>query len=167
MFKLYPMRRAERAESDVNKVKAAFSESRVLTLALCDEPFPYSVIVNYAPLERADDLYLIFHGARAGRKYELIKRNNAAAFSILLRSSERIKDSCSSTNCFKSICGEGRIELLEGDEALQALCVLMAHHGSQAEPALLMEKMRPLFLKTQTYALKVERAALKENPLKA
>lgn len=165
MFELYPMRRSERAETDVNKVKAAFSESRVLTLALHDEPFPYSVIVNYAPMERNGDLYLIFHGARAGRKYELITRNNQAAFSILLRSAERMKDSCSSTNCFKSICGEGTIELLEEDDALKALYVLMAHHGSKADPQALMDKMCPMLFKTQTYALKVERAALKENPL--
>ena len=62
MFELVKMRRAQRACNDLQQVLAAFSDSQEMTLALNDEPYPYAVTVNYAPMIRDNELFLLFHG---------------------------------------------------------------------------------------------------------
>ncbi len=163
MFTLAAVRRAARSESDPQKVLAAFAAGRVMTLALRDDPYPYAVPVNYAPWFHDDELYLIFHGARAGRKFNLLKNDGRAGFSIVLRDQLQLKADCSSSNFFRSLCGQGDTALLQGDEALQALCLLMAHHGSNIPPQQQAQLLQPMLRATQVFALQVREAALKEN----
>lgn len=80
MFQLVKMRRVQRACNNVQQVLAAFSDSREMTLALNDEPYPYAVTVNYAPMVRDNELFLLFHGAQKGRKYELLQKDGRCAF---------------------------------------------------------------------------------------
>lgn len=163
MFALASVRRAARAESDLQKVLAAFSDGQVMTLALRDDPYPYAVPVNYAPWVQDDELYLLFHGAKAGRKFNLLKNDGRAGFSILLRDQLHLTEDCTSSNFFRSLCGHGDTVLLHGEEALQALCRLMAHHGSTIPQPQQAQLLQPMLRATQVFALHVREAALKEN----
>ncbi len=167
MFELVKMRRAQRACNDLQQVLAAFSDSQEMTLALNDVPYPYAVTVNYAPMIRDNELFLLFHGAQKGRKYELLKKDGRCAFTMTLRTQVELKEqSWESTNFFRSLCGDGTVHFLEGEEALEALVVLMAHHGYSDEPqelAKLKEQLVAHLRGTQVFALKVEHAGLKEN----
>ena len=151
MFQLVKMRRVQRACNDVQQVLAAFSDSQEMTLALKDDPFPYAVTVNYAPMIRDNELFLLFHGAQKGRKYELLKKDGRCAFTMTLRTQVELKEqSWESTNFFRSICGDG----------------MVAHHGYSDEPqelAKLKEQLAAHLRGTQVFALKVEHAGLKEN----
>lgn len=165
MFELVAMRRAQRACTDPKQVLAAFSEATEMTLALKDEPYPYAVTVNYAPLVQAGELYLVFHGAKAGRKFELMQRDPHCAFTITLRSQIALLElPQKSTNFFRSLSGEGMIEFWDGAAAQAAIVQLMVHHGSDpATSAELKERLTPHLKATQMFALKVERAGLKAN----
>lgn len=163
VFSLVEMRRKSRAETDVEKVVQAFSQACEMTLAIKDEPYPYAVMVNYAPYRKGDELYLVFHGAKQGRKYELLQQDGRCAASILLRTEVQLLRACESTNFFCSLCAEGTVEFWDGEEALEALEVLMLHHGYEDPEEELKAQMAPMLKKTQVFALKVERAGLKEN----
>ena len=164
MFELVTMRRKKRACSDPKQVLAAFSEACELTLALKDEPYPYAVTVNYAPLVQEDELYLLFHGAKAGRKYDLICHDPRCAFTITLRSQVELNARPQySTNFFKSLSGEGTIKLLEGQAAFDACVQLMMHHGYHGDLTQLNEQIQSSLPVTQMFALHVERAGLKEH----
>ncbi len=167
MFILPEIRRASRGCNDVKTVLESFSLAHEMTMALKDEPFPYAVTVNYAPQVIDDELYLIFHGARAGRKFELMKRDPHVAFTITLRSQIYMSEDAHSTNFFKSISGDGVIEFLEGEDSLNALMVLMRHHGSVSDDAKLREYLLPSLKATQSFMLKVRMAGLKEIPVRA
>ena len=75
MFSFIPMRKALRAVTSVEQVLQALNTAQEMTLAIKDEPYPYAVTVNYAPVVRDDELYLLFHGAKVGRKFTLLKRD--------------------------------------------------------------------------------------------
>lgn len=164
MFELVTMRRSSRACHDKAKVLAAFSEAQEMTLALKDEPYPYAVTVNYAPVIKDDELYLVFHGAKAGRKFELLKKDPRCAFTITLSTEvELLELPQKSTNFFRSLSGDGTMLLLEGQEALDAVVELMVHHGYDQDLTVLREKLKAPMKATQAFALKVEHAGLKEK----
>lgn len=163
MFELVTMRRSTRACNDHEQVLNAFNDACEMTMALKDEPYPYAVTVNYAPVVKDNELYLVFHGAKAGRKLELLHRDPHCAFTITLRTQVVIKElPHKSTNFFRSISGEGTMLFLEGEAAQEAIVALMAHHGYDQDLEQLKRDVVPHLKATQMFALKVERAGLKE-----
>ena len=135
MFAFIPVRKALRAVTSVEQVLQALNTAQEMTLAIKDEPYPYAVTVNYAPVVRDDELYLLFHGAKAGRKFTLLKRDPNCAFTITLRTNTLIYPDCRSTNHFASICGEGEVLFVEGEEALDV--VLLLQQLNKIRPAAL------------------------------
>ncbi len=99
------------------------------TLALCANNKPYSLPLNFVTLN--NNIY--FHGAKKGKKIDLIKKNSQASFSIVdalsvLPSyfSTHTGSACPATQLFKSIIIEGEIELTnEYHEKVSALEALM------------------------------------------
>ncbi|MBU3843426.1 MAG: pyridoxamine 5'-phosphate oxidase family protein [Candidatus Anaerobiospirillum pullicola] len=163
MFAFILVRKALRAVTSVEQVLQALNTAQEMTLAIKDEPYPYAVTVNYAPVVRDDELYLLFHGAKAGRKFTLLKRDPNCAFTITLRTNTLIYPDCRSTNHFASICGEGEVLFVEGEEALDVLADMMAFYKAPIEREALKEKMRPKLAATQAFALKVSALAMKVN----
>jgi len=99
------------------------------TLALCVENKPYSVPINF--VESEGDIF--FHGAKKGKKIDIMKQNSNASFSVvedyaLLPSyfSNDKGDACPATHMFKSIIIDGKIEFIEEyDEKVKAMSALM------------------------------------------
>ena len=75
MFSVPKFRRASRGHGEINFLLYKIKSAHTLVLALQDEPYPYAVAVNYAPKVCDDELYLIFHGAKEGRRFNLLKKN--------------------------------------------------------------------------------------------
>ncbi len=164
MFKLVSMRRAERACNDITEILQAVKQGSTLTLALVDTPYPYAVPVNYAPMIEDNELYLIFHGAKAGRRYELITRDPHVAFSIVLQGRFELKEpACTSSTRYVSICGDGIVEIWREERALNAMTVLMQHLGSALPADALKTQLRRGMKHVACCALKIERAGLKRN----
>ena len=67
------MRRKEREITDPEKIEEFISGEQILRVAFYDEGDIYIVPVNYGYLYENDKYSFYFHGAKAGRKYELSK----------------------------------------------------------------------------------------------
>lgn len=99
------------------------------TLALCADNRPYSVPINFVTIEES----VYFHGAKRGKKMEILAANKEAAFSIVepfsvipsyFSSDEGL--ACPATHFFRSIMIEGRIEMVTSkEEKIKALSALM------------------------------------------
>ena len=126
------MRRADREVTDRNAILEIMKNCDCLHLALMDGDFPYVIPMNFGFEDEGEKLVLYFHGAKEGRKYELIAQNPHAAFSMSC-AHELIpgKAPCASTFKYMSVCGRGLIKMVEGDERMHALSVIMSQYDRE------------------------------------
>lgn len=81
------MRRKDREVTDFKKIVEMIDHCEVIRLGLIDESdgdFPYIVPVNfsYEADESTGNICFYIHGAMAGRKYELLKKNCRCSFEM-------------------------------------------------------------------------------------
>ena len=76
------MRRSDREITDEQELLQVISECDVCRLALNDEEVPYILPLNFGEEVSDGRLYLYFHGAAEGRKYDLISRDPQTAFEM-------------------------------------------------------------------------------------
>lgn len=189
MFTIPSVRRSERAAFSQEEILKAFTQAEIMVLALHDDPYPYASAVNYAPLLKDNELYLIFHGAREGRRYELLHRNQHVSFFITLENNTKNTNDCSSTNYYASLAGDGDVFFAEDEEnAFELLTALLEHQPKHLQPDGRLQKQPeinaadpvkphsctasdklkaslPKWIKrTAVCALKVRTAALKAHP---
>ena len=115
--------------TDVKIISEILANAQFGTLALCVENKPYSVPINFVE----SDGEIFFHGAKKGKKIDMMKQNQNASFSVvedysLLPSyfSSDKGDACPATHMFKSIIIDGVIEFIEEyDEKVKAMSALM------------------------------------------
>lgn len=126
------MRRSDREIKDTDKIIDILSECDVCVLGLNDNErgVPYLLPLNFGFEQTDEGLFLYFHGAAEGRKYELIAQNPMASFEAdcshtLFSDSE--KGYC--TMNYRSIIGSGKIELIDkADDKLRALQLITDHY---------------------------------------
>lgn len=128
------MRRSDRQVTDLDGIRAILDSSDVCTLALNDaDGTPYAVPVNYGyTLDDGGVLKLYFHGARTGKKVELMRRDGRVAFSVCAPSQaycEQTGDAgqaCTWSARYASVTGQGTVrELTDDGEKRAALEQLM------------------------------------------
>jgi len=110
-------------------IQNILDEAEYGTLAICANNRPYSLPINFVQL--SGDIY--FHGAKKGKKMDMIKQNAYASFSVvesysLLPSYFSTDDgsACPASQLFKSVIIDGTMQLVEEyDEKAQALEQLM------------------------------------------
>ncbi len=123
------MRRKDREVTDRADILGIIDACEVVSLALVDGEWPYVVELNFGYADEDGKLSLYFHGANEGKKLDLIKRNSNAAFAM---SCDHLyvpgSTGCSATYRFSSVCGRGKISIVEGPEKQKALTALMAHY---------------------------------------
>jgi nitroimidazol reductase NimA-like FMN-containing flavoprotein (pyridoxamine 5'-phosphate oxidase superfamily) len=115
--------------TDEKIISEILSNAQYGTLALCRDNKPYSLPINFVELNGE----IFFHGAKKGKKMDMIKSNSFASFSVvedysLLPSyfSTENENACPATHLFKSVIIDGKIELIEEyDEKVNALQGLM------------------------------------------
>ena len=77
---------------------------------------------------------LYFHGAKKGKKIDLINNNNKVAFEMSC--SHKLitgEKSCDYTMEFASVCGRGTMRLLGEDEKIRGLKFLMGQYGGHGK----------------------------------
>ncbi len=163
MFSVPKFRRASRGHGEINFLLYKIKSAHTLVLALQDEPYPYAVAVNYAPKVCDDELYLIFHGAKEGRRFNLLKKNPKVGFFITLQDEVVNTYDCRSTNLYESLAGEGEVLFLENKKALLALEDFMAHFGTLKFEKGTVEMMGKMLSKTAVCALKVKTLGFKAH----
>lgn len=129
------MRRKDREITDRQEMIRVMERCDVCRLALNDEGWPYILPLNFGMRQEDGRVVLYFHGAAAGKKYELIARDNRASFEMDC-GHELVLDeqdgNCTMT--YESVIGRGRIEIVPDEEKYDALCVLMGHYRAEAFP---------------------------------
>ncbi|MDY5845439.1 MAG: pyridoxamine 5'-phosphate oxidase family protein [Bariatricus sp.] len=128
------MRRKDREIIDKNRIEEFISRGQILRIAFYDEGDIYIVPVNYG-YSVGEQYTFYFHGAKAGRKYELAKSRPNVGFEIdgnyTLLESEM---ACEFSAAFYSVIGTGRLSLVEDNiEKVKGLNFIMKQTTSKEE----------------------------------
>ena len=131
------------------------------TLALCADNKPYSLPTNFVKVKD----FIYFHGAKKGKKVDIILKNPFGSFSVvqdfsIIQSyfSSNDKLACPATQFFKSVMIDGKISFVEDyDEKVLALSSLMEKLQSEGGYKPLDDKVYEKMIKaTLVYKLKIE-----------
>lgn len=128
------MRRRDREITNKIAIEEFIAKEQILRIAFYDEGDIYIVPVNYGYLY--DEQYTFyFHGAKAGRKYELAKKKPTVGFEIdgnyMLLESEA---ACDFSATFQSVIGTGNLSLVEDNtEKMIGLNTIMKQTTSKSE----------------------------------
>jgi len=127
------MRRNEFEITDKEIIHTLLSECEYGTLSLIDNNVPYGIPLNFVWWEEG----IAFHGAKEGKKVELIAQNPNASLSIVKPYSllpsyfSETTSACPASQLYASIIMQGVITIIESNE-----------HKASALNAL-MEKLQP------------------------
>lgn len=111
------MRRSDREITDNNAIEHFISKQQIIRIGFFDNGEVYIVPVNYG-FERKNGGYVFFfHGARAGRKYELAKAEPSVGFEIdgeygLITADK----ACDHSARFRSVIGNGTLTVVSDEE---------------------------------------------------
>ena len=128
------MRRSDREITDRARIEEFIAGEKILRVAFYDAGDIYIVPVNYGYSTEGGRYTFYFHGASAGRKYELAKMEPTVGFEIdgayrLLEADS----ACDFSAKFMSVIGTGRLRLLTGKtEKTAALDLLMKQNTGRS-----------------------------------
>lgn len=129
------MRRSDREITDRSQIKQFIAKEQIIRIAFYDNGDLYIVPLNYGYInENGKDIFY-FHGAKAGRKYELSKTSPKVGFEIdgeyeLLEADV----ACDYSAKFQSVIGTGRLSIVEdNEEKIRGLNILMNHISGKSE----------------------------------
>ena len=137
------------------------------TLCLSDEKTPYGVPLNFAWWEEG----IVFHGAKEGKKVELITRNPKAYFSVVKPYAfipshfSHTTSACPATQFFASVSLEGEVSVLENSaEKAKGLNALMQKLQPEGHNETISET-NPIYTKmleaTAVFYLKAKQTSFK------
>jgi hypothetical protein len=111
------MRRNDREITDKKIIEDFIAKEHILRVAFYDKGDIYIVPINYGYTYINDKYSFYFHGAKAGRKYELSKSKPSVGFEIdgkykLLES----ETACDFSADFQSVIGTGKLHIVEDKE---------------------------------------------------
>lgn len=128
------MRRKDREITDTNTIETFIAKEQILRIAFYDAGDIYIVPINYG--YSFDGSYTFyFHGAKAGRKYELAKKNPTVGFEIdgnytLLEG----EIACDFSATFQSVVGTGILSIVEDtEEKVKGLNTIMKQTTSKEQ----------------------------------
>ncbi len=147
------MRRSDREVKEFKDIVATMEKCDVCRIALNDNGYPYILPLNFGMSVKDEKIELYFHGAMEGTKYDLIAKDNRASFEMDCE--HNLLTNMEQGNCtmeYKSVIGQGYIEMLSDDEKYDALCILMKHYHREEFP--FNQEVMP---HTQVFKLVVEK----------
>jgi nitroimidazol reductase NimA-like FMN-containing flavoprotein (pyridoxamine 5'-phosphate oxidase superfamily) len=120
------MRRADKEITDRNLIDSIIHKSLVCRIAMSDGETPYVVPLSFG--YDGNNIYL--HGAKEGRKIDILKRNPKVCFEFETECevlpAER---ACSFTMRYRSVIGYGNACFLEdSEEKIAAMRIIMRHY---------------------------------------
>jgi uncharacterized protein len=122
------MRRHEKQITDVSAIEDILRRALVCRLALCDEGRPYIVPLCFGYKDNA----LYFHSANAGKKLDILRKNNNVCFEVDIDNEPvKIGQACNWGMKYKSVIGFGKAVFIETAELKrEALDVIMGHYSN-------------------------------------
>ena len=127
------MRRSDRELKDMADIVAIAKRETVCTVAFHDESCPYLIPLNYGAEVEEGKLVLYFHGAKEGKKLDLLRKDDHVCFEMDY-DHEMIpaKYACAYNFRYASVVGRGHCEIItDVDEKIKALELLMKHQTGE------------------------------------
>ena len=121
------MTRREREVTDINEIIKILDESKVLHLGIVDGDEPYVVPMNYGYTLENGKLTIWLHGAKRGRKLDVIRANPKVFFEMECGITPFEGEiACKYGITYASVMGKGIAEIVEDIETKKsALSILM------------------------------------------
>lgn len=129
------MRRKDREITDISKICEIISACHCCRIGFNDNGKVYIVPLSFGFSENNGRYVFYFHGAREGRKINLIKSNKYAGFEMdtnyMLKEGE---NACNYSACFQSVIGNGIVSFIEDSEEKKfALNKIMEHNSGKGK----------------------------------
>ena len=155
------MRRKDREITDPEKIEQIVSSCYCCRLGFCDQGKAYIVPLNFGHALENGSYVFYFHGAKEGRKIDLIRETGWAGFEMDTGYELHTADqACSHSAAFQSVIGGGKVSFIEDpEEKKKALCSIMAHNTGRSE----WEFPEATLKATCVYKLEVEELSCKEH----
>ena len=121
------MTRREQQVTDVNEIIEILEKSKIVHVGMTDGDEPYVVPMNYGYILEDGKLTIYLHGARRGRKIDVIKANPKVFYEMCCDITPFEGEvACNYGITYASIMGRGFATLVEDvEEKKQALSILM------------------------------------------
>lgn len=129
------MRRKDREITDYEKMLEIAERCDCCRIGLVDDEGAYIVPLSFGYENQNGELTLYFHSAGEGKKIELIKQQNRAAFEMDTKHGlVEGKSACAYSYLFQSIMGKGKVELLQNyEEKCHGLELVMRHYSGKTD----------------------------------
>ena len=119
--------RREREVTDLGEIRDILDSGKIVHVGMIDGDMPYVVPMNYGYTLESDKLTLYLHGAKSGRKLDVLRQNPKVFVEI---DTDIVpfegKTACHYGVGYSSVMGEGVAELVEDAEGKkEALTILM------------------------------------------
>lgn len=124
------MRRKDREITDRQQINAIIEACDCCRIAFPAEDAPYIVPLNFGYIDDQNKRTLYFHGAKEGRKIDLINKTDYVGFEMDTNHTPVTAEGtpCSYTFLYSSIIGKGKISLIDKmDEKIEALKIITRH----------------------------------------
>lgn len=116
----------EREITDIIEIENILRSSRVCRIALMDGEYPYIIPMCFGYSLAGGNPEIYFRCEEKGKKMDLIKANNKAAFEIdKLHEIVKTDPACGFTVHYHSITGTGTVENITGIDKIKGLNLLM------------------------------------------
>lgn len=128
------MYRADREVTDKKSIIEFLKEEKVCRIGLYDGKQVYIVPLNYAfNYEEGENLVFYLHGAKVGRKIDIIRKNPNVCIEIDGRHMLEIADTpCEYGYFYMSLIGNGKLELVDNlEDKRKILSNLMLHQTGE------------------------------------
>ncbi len=126
------MRRIDRAVTSEKEIDDFIMSCDCCRLGLIDDDEVYIVPLNFAYSNKNNIKTFYFHGAKIGRKIDLINKNKKAGFELdLAKSLITAEQACDFSYSYQSVIGSGRIELIHDIAEKSNALNLIMHHYTQ------------------------------------
>jgi nitroimidazol reductase NimA-like FMN-containing flavoprotein (pyridoxamine 5'-phosphate oxidase superfamily) len=129
------MRRTDREITDIERIKEIILSCQCCRLGFYDDGEVYIVPLNFGYDEADGKQIFYFHGAKQGRKIDLISKTRSVGFELdtgyhLVEG----ETACEHSALFQSIIGTGIITIIEKpDEKQSALQAIMLHQTGKED----------------------------------
>ncbi len=119
--------RREKLITDIETVSQILNKSKILHLGLVDGDEPYVIPMNYGHTIEGDKITIWLHGAKSGRKYDIIKKNPKVFFEMECDIEPFEGEvACKYGISYSSLMGKGIATIVEDiEEKKVALSILM------------------------------------------
>ena len=128
------MRRKDREVTNINEIEKILLQCKTCHVAMVDAGGPYVVPLSYGYKIRGGNiLELYFHSAPAGKKLDILRKNNNVCFEMAHEGEPLHSDTpCNSGYYFASVIGTGNVIFIDGaDEKCEALSIMFQHQSGK------------------------------------